>query len=85
MYNVIHVYTPYISSTAAFGAIAYIYALGRHYYLFFDINFTEYSYNQNKLNPIEQCKTVLKTATNNDSVAFSTVQLTITVGNMFHI
>ena len=38
-----------------------------------------------KLNPIEQCKTVLKTATNNDSVAFSTVQLTITVGNMFHI
>ena len=38
-----------------------------------------------KLNPIEQCKTVLKTATNNDSVAFSTVQPTITVGNMFHI
>ena len=38
-----------------------------------------------RLNPIEQCKTVLKTATNNDSVAFSTVQLTITVGNRFHI
>ena len=38
-----------------------------------------------RLNPIEQCKTVLKTVTNNDSVAFSTVQVTITVGNMFRI
>ena len=32
------------------------------------------------LNPIEQCKTVLKTATNNDGVAFSTVQVTSLLG-----